>query len=89
MKIIASEKYEITTSRGRVYQRRTWTGGDTPPSNWEKTSPASDLVKAFLDEQIAQCLGLDYWECAGTSAAERLEIFRNRAVLDAWRTMNP
>lgn len=74
-----------------LFQRTAWTGGDVPPSNWERTNQiGAQLFTFFLEEQIAECGGLDFWLCAGTTAEERLDIFKNRARLDAWRTFeNP
>lgn len=80
--------YQITTKTGRIYQRRAWTGGDVPTIYFGIDPLEKELIDAFYDEQVAECGGLDLWECAGTSAAERAAIFRNRALLDAWRTMN-
>lgn len=80
--------YTITTASGRTYERRAWTGGDKPDIDFAATE-GLELVQAYYQEQVDECGGLDLWECAGTSAAERAEIFRNRAVLDAWRTMHP
>jgi hypothetical protein len=78
--------YIIKTVYGN-YLRRAWTGGDTPPPNWERTNHiAAQLYSFFLEEQIADSGGLDFWACAGTSAEERLKMFENCARLDAWAT---
>jgi len=78
----------IKTSNG-VFMRQAWTGGDVPPIAWERISQvASELYAFFLEESIADSGGLDFWACAGTSAEERLDIFKNRAKLDAWATFN-
>ena len=79
--------FNITTKSGKVYERHAWTGGDTPDDQAASNPEYQELVAAFLDEQIAECGGLDMWE-PSTSAAERLAIFQNRANLDAWRTLN-
>lgn len=79
----------IQTDTGKTYQRMAWTGGDTPDKLFPVTPDEQALVMAFLNESIALCGGLDLWECAGTSAQERLAIFQNRANLDAWRTLHP
>jgi len=69
------------------YARRAWTGGDTPPDNEFNRNPYyAALVRWFFREQVKDCLGLDYWACAGTTALQRARIFWNRARLDAWRT---
>lgn len=79
----------ITTKRGLTYERRAWTGGDKPDADFAGDPFAADLIEAFYDEQVAECGGLDLWACAGTTAAERTEIFKNRALFDAWRTLHP
>ena len=79
----------IQTKRGHVYQRRAWTGGDRPTIDFGNDPIEKDLIDAFYDEQVAECGGLGLWECAGTTADERKEIFRNRALMDAWRTLHP
>jgi hypothetical protein len=80
----------IFTDAGN-YERAAWTGGDAPPPNWPLTEDlAGQYVYAFfLEEQIRECGGLALWACAGTSVDDRLDIFKNRARLDAWRTLNP
>lgn len=79
----------ITTKRGYSYELRAWTGGDKPDIDFAKDEVAQDLIGALIDGQIKDSCGLDFWACAGTSASERLEIFTNRAILDAWRTLHP
>lgn len=70
-----------------VSNRRAWTGGDVPPAGFRRRcADYRALVSAMFQEQVRDCLGLDFWACAGTSALERARIFWNRAVLDAWRT---
>lgn len=72
-----------------IFLRVAWTGGDVPPPCWERYSHVgAQLYNFFLEESIAECGRLDLWECAGTSSEERLEIFKNRARLDAWATFN-
>ena len=80
---------KITTKRGYTYERRAWCGGDVPTIDFANDLIAKDLIEAFYDEQVAECGGLNLWECAGTSVDERKEMFHNRAIMDAWRTMNP
>lgn len=77
--------YTILTSEGN-FQRIAWTGGSTPPENFIQTNLGRELYQFFLNEQLADCGGLDLWECAGTSKEERFQIFHNRATLDAWAT---
>jgi hypothetical protein len=79
----------ITTKTGRCYKRRAWTGGDKPDIDFGCEPEVAELIDAFLQEQIAKCGGLDLWECAGTSAAERKAIFQQRALPAAWRTLHP
>lgn len=85
-------------ANGKVYQRRAWTGGDVPNRNVEHEPEYCALVEAFYQDQIhdtsfdgklSESKVLSFWECAGTSSAERKAIFINRAKLDAWRTLNP
>lgn len=69
------------------FERRAWTGGDGPPQDFEfLTSTTHCLYRFFLEEFIAECGGLGLWECAGTSANERLEMFKRWARCDAWAT---
>jgi hypothetical protein len=79
----------ISTLSGRTYTRVAWTGGDKPDIDFGREPAQAELIKAFYDDSIADCGGLDLWECAGTSAEERAAIFQHRALLDAWRTMHP
>lgn len=79
----------ITTYLGNHYERRAWTGGDKPRPDFPLTMEETQVVRVFLDEQLDECGGLGLWACAGTSPKERLDIFWNRAVMDAWRTMHP
>jgi len=76
---------DIYTSKG-IFHRTAWTGGDAPTKTFLKSSIGKELVAIFLNEQIADCGGLDLWNCAGISPEERLAIFQNRANLDAWAT---
>jgi hypothetical protein len=72
------------------YPRRAWTGGDVPPQGEYLRNPAyAAIVQYYFREQVADCLGLDYWACAGTSALQRARIFWNRAKLDGWRSYRP
>jgi len=80
--------YTITTKLGHTYQRRAWTGGDKPDIDFENDPIHKDLIEAFYDETVAECGGLDLWECAGTSIEERKKQFHSWAVFDAWRTLN-
>lgn len=77
-----------TGIKDKVYQRRAWTGGDTPPSGFV-SEEFHRLVAAFYNEMLAECGGLEFWECAGTTITEREQMLINRARLDAWRTLNP
>ena len=73
-----------------TYRRYAWTGGDTPRSNPLPKAKRKAFVAIRRDlfrEQVAECLGLDFWACSGTSALERARIFWNRATLDAFRTV--
>ena len=79
----------ITTPLGHVYERRAWTGGNKPDIDFGREPLQKDLVDAFYNEQVEDSGGLDFWVCAGTSVEERTAIFLNRAMLDAWRTLNP
>lgn len=79
----------ITTKRGYTYKRIAWTGGDVAPIGWDVVPLHKDLIEAFYNESVQKSGGLDFWACAGTSAEERKALFMNRAILDAWRTMNP
>ena len=76
-------------ANGKTFQRIAWTGGDTPTKESFRNSEFRSLVRAYFDDQIRDCGGLDLWACAGTSALERARIFWNRAKLDAHRTLNP
>jgi hypothetical protein len=80
---------KITTKQGLTYERRAWTGGDKPDVNFGKDPTEKDLIAAYYNDQVVDCGGLDLWECAGTTAMERVEIFMNRAIFDAWRTLRP
>lgn len=81
--------FTITTPKGATYNRRAWTGGDSP-SHAERRSNSEfkQLRTAFYREQVAECGGLGLWACAGTSVLERARIFWNRANGDAWRTLD-
>lgn len=72
---------------GKEYQIRAWTGGK---GNYtECTHPDFGWLRRwFFREQVKACGGLDFWECAGTSALQRARIFWNRASLDAFATLN-
>lgn len=81
--------YSIQTRDLKVYNRRAWMGGKTPEKNLiRKNSEFRNLVSAFFREELRDCLGLDFWKCAGTSGMERARIFWNRAKLDAFATLN-
>ncbi len=82
----------------KTYERRAWTGGDKPDLDMLNEREYRLLVEAYYADQISaasfegklsEAQVLSFWECAGTSSAERKEIFMNRARLDAWRTLNP
>ncbi len=88
----------IQTRRGYTYERRAWTGGDRPPIGWDREERSKDLIEALYYDQIKSASNggtlnemqvLMYWEESGTSSEERKSIFMNRALLDAWRTLNP
>ena len=78
--------HTITTAGGVVYGRRAWTGGSVPPKRL-RCPEYRALVRAFFRESVADCGGLDLWECAGTSAIERARLFWDRARFDAWSTL--
>lgn len=71
---------------GKQFERRAWTGGDTPPKRYDDPDYRA-LRKLFFRELLAICGPLDLWKCAGTEALERAGIFWNQASLDAWRTL--
>jgi hypothetical protein len=76
----------LTLLNGKTYQIRAWTGGR---SNY-RHCPHRDfnwLRRYFFRRQIADCIRLDFWACAGTSPLERARIFWNRASLDAFATL--
>lgn len=81
----------IKTRDGKVWQRRTWTGGNTPSKAYLLNPKAIKQLRllraAFFRESLKECGGLDLWVCAGTSPLERARIFWKRATLDAWRTL--
>lgn len=79
----------ITTPLGHTYARRAWTGGDKPDIDFGRTPLEKDLIDAYYNEMIAESGGLDLWECAGTTTDERKDMFRNCAIMDAWRTIHP
>lgn len=93
------QKLYYIEANGRMYSRRAWTGGDAPRDNEEPLNPEfAGLVDAFYRDQIQDASFdgklsedevLAFWECTGTTSAERKAIFINRARLDAWRTLNP
>jgi len=77
---------KITLLNGRQYSIRAWTGGKSdyracthPDFGW--------LRRWFFREEVKRCGGLDFWQCAGTSALQRARIFWNRASLDALATL--
>jgi hypothetical protein len=69
-------------------QRCAWTGGDPPPPGLRRANAKfRAVVSYYFQEQLAECGGLDRWQCAGTTSMERARIFWNRAMLDAWATV--
>ncbi len=66
---------------GKTYQRRAWTGGDTPDKLAFATPGFIPLYIAFIEDEIK--------DFGRKPDKETLEIFCNRAELDAWRTLNP
>lgn len=67
-------------ANGKTYNRRAWTGGDAPTKIEFRIPEFSNLYLAFLQDQIK-----DFGQ---TPDMDTLEIFKNRAELDAWRTLN-
>lgn len=80
----------ITTKRGYQYEIRAWTGGDVPYIGWDKEEIARDLICAIMDEIYAILgeFGFKAWEPVNTEQ-ELFSLHYNRAVYDAWRTLNP
>lgn len=76
---------EIVVS-GRVFSRYAWTGGSRPTKGFRSAEFVA-LRRWFFRESLAECGGLDLWECAGTSAIERARLFWGRASFDAWATL--
>lgn len=77
---------EIYDGQYHWFERHAWTGGDTPPQNWPVTIMERELVDFFFQESLRESGGLGLWECAGTPALTREQLFKNRALLDAWAT---
>lgn len=74
-----------------TFQRKAWTGGDTPNAEFEKTVVGRQLLTFFINDQINDCGGLEgtlNWLMGGQTLDEKMAIFRNRALLDAWATFN-
>ena len=76
----------LITANGRKFERVAWTGGDTPPRRY-RNGDYRALRRVFFRECVAICGGLNFWECAGTTALDRARIFWNQSRLDAWRTV--
>lgn len=73
----------ITTANGDKFERRAWTGGNVPPLNWDKDLRNQRLITAFYDESVK-----DFEKYSGQVSEETKSIFKTRAILDAWRTLN-
>jgi hypothetical protein len=80
--------YVIDTGYGK-FQRIAWTGGDTPNPEFSKCWPGLQLVSFYLMEQIEECGGkenLVNWLFGNQTVQDKIDIFTNRAILDAWVT---
>jgi hypothetical protein len=90
--ILILMQISIETDLGN-FRRTAWTGGDIPDKLFEKTVVGRQLFEFFLREQIDDCGGVEgtlKWLFADQTLEEKMSIFRNRALLDAWRTFqNP
>jgi len=78
----------IETDLGK-FKRTAWTGGDTPNPEFEKTTVGHQLFEFFLNDQINDCGGIDgVKNClmGDQTLEEKMSIFRNRAIHDAWAT---
>jgi hypothetical protein len=74
---------EIKTKSGRFYKRVSWTGGDTPPTTFPRISNDFKNIRSFFFRE--QINGFkNYW--GDMPNRDTLNIFWNRAHLDAWRT---
>ena len=80
----------IDTDLGK-FKRTAWTGGDTPTKTFEQTWVGKQLIAFFYEEQIADCGGINNvknWIFGDQTLDEKLSIFRNRALGDAWATFH-
>jgi hypothetical protein len=71
---------------GQTFERVAWTGGDTPPRR-HRGREYRAIRRDYFREFLADCGGLNLWECAGTTALDRARIFWNQARLNAWATI--
>lgn len=78
----------VKTSHGQ-FTRTAWTGGSVPPQGFAQTELGQELVEYFYHDQLDDCGGLanvKNWLFGGNTLEDKLAIFRNRALLDAWAT---
>lgn len=79
----------IIETRFGKYRRTAWTGGDKPDVDFATSPDGRELIEFFMDEQIADCGGMNNlknWCLGSDTVKDKLDIFRNRALFDAWRT---
>lgn len=74
-------------ANGKAFSRHAWTGGDKPPRRYG-CADFRAVRRVYFREFVADCGGLNLWECAGTTALDRARIFWNQARLNAWRTVS-
>ncbi len=72
-----------------TFLRTAWTGGDSPYPEFERTTVGRQLRLFFINDQIADCggpQGVLNWLFADQTLEDKLAIFHQRAIMDAWAT---